>query len=70
MEKLSEFLENVFEDEDARAVAVTITVIIFVVGFFIAASTTITSVSNDIRCMVSPETCITKVINKCPNNSK
>ena len=70
MEKLSEFLENVFEDEDARAVAVTITVIVFVVAFFISASVTITSVSNDIRCMVSPETCITKVINKCPNNSK
>lgn len=70
MEKLSEFLENVFEDEDTRAAAVSITVIIFVVAFFITAGVTITSVSNDIRCMVSPETCITKVINKCPNNSK
>ncbi len=70
MEKLSEFLENVFEDEDTRAAAVSITVIVFVIAFFITAGITITSVSKDIRCMVSPETCITKVINKCPNNSK
>ena len=70
MEKLSEFLENVFEDEDSRAVAVTVTVIIFVIAFFITAGVIVSSVSEDIRCMVSPETCITKVINKCPNNSK
>jgi len=70
MEKLSEFLENVFEDEDTRAAAVSITVIVFVIAFFITAGVIVTSVSNDIRCMVSPETCITKVINKCPNNSK
>lgn len=67
MEKLSTFLENVFEDEDSRAVAVTITVVIFILAFFITAGVTITTVSEDIRCMVAPETCITKVINKCPN---
>lgn len=63
LEKLSDFLQNVFEDEDTRTVAVVLIVIVFILTFFITSGIVLTDVSENIRCMVSPETCIPKIKN-------
>lgn len=57
MEKVADFLEKILPDEDSRSVILCLVAIVLVVTFAVTSGVIVTSISTDVRCMVSPETC-------------